>query len=74
MTNGTIGALVCRDLIFNYNNPYAKLYDPTRQMTKAPLEYLKHNIEVGMSLFDYLTAGSSPKDIEDLEPGEVSYT
>ncbi|CAF1575517.1 unnamed protein product, partial [Adineta ricciae] len=70
ITNGTIGALLCRDLVFGYDNPYKKIYDPSRQMTKNPFGYIKHNIEAGASLFDYVTGGSCPADIEDLKPGE----
>lgn len=74
ITNGTIGALLCRDLLFGNNNPYTKIYDPSRLMTKNPFGYLKHNIEAGAALFDYVTGGSGPGDIEDLIPGEVTIT
>jgi len=70
MTNGTLGALVCRDLVFGNDNPYAKLYDPSRQMIRNPLEYVKHNIEASASLFDYVTGGDCPSDIEDLTCGQ----
>ncbi|CAF0975483.1 unnamed protein product [Adineta steineri] len=70
MTNGTIGALLCRDLVFGLDNPCAKIYEPSRQMTKNPFGYIKHNIEAGASLFDYVTGSSCPADIEDLKPGE----
>lgn len=70
LTNGTIGALVCRDLVFGNDNPYAKIYDPSRLMTKNPFGYVKHNIEASASLFDYVTPGDCPVDIEDLKPGE----
>jgi hypothetical protein len=74
MTNGTIGALLCRDLMFGYDNPYAKIYDPSRQMTKNPFGYIKHNLEASASLFDYITGGDCPGDIEDLTPGQVNTT
>ncbi|CAF2885475.1 unnamed protein product [Rotaria sp. Silwood2] len=70
ITNGTIGALVCRDLVFGYDNLYAKIYDPSRQMIKNPFGYIKHNLEASAAFFDYLTPGSGPTDIEDLKPGE----
>lgn len=72
MTNGTIGALLCRDLIFDYDNPYAKIYDPSRQMTRNPFGYIKHNLEASTALFDYVTGGSCPSDIEDLQCGQVN--
>ena len=72
MTNGTIGALVCRDLVFGYGNPYAKIYDPSRLITKNPFGYIKHNLEASASLFDYVTPGDCSGDIEDLKPGEVT--
>ncbi|CAF1231188.1 unnamed protein product [Rotaria sordida] len=70
ITNGTIGALVCRDLLFGYDNPYAKIYDPSRLMIKNPFGYIKHNLEASAALFDYVTPGSGPSDIEDLKLGE----
>lgn len=72
ITNGTIGALVCRDLVFGYGNPYSKIYDPSRQMTKNPFGYIKHNVEAGASLFDYVTGSDSPGDIEDMMPDQVN--
>lgn len=71
ITNGTIGALVCSDLILGHANPYAKIYDPSRLMTKNVFEYIKHNVEASASLLDYVTGSSGPSDIEDLKPGEV---
>lgn len=72
MTNGTIGALLCRDLVFGYDNPYAKIYDPSRQMIRNPFGYIKHNLEASASLFDYVTGGDCPSDIEDLKCGQVT--
>jgi hypothetical protein len=72
MTNGTLGALICRDLLFGYDNPYAKIYDPSRQMIRNPFGFIKHNLEASATLFDYVTGGSCPGDIEDLKPGEVN--
>ena len=72
ITNGTIGALLCRDLLFGYDNPYAKIYDPSRQMIRNPFGYIKHNLEASAALFDYVTGGTCPSDIEDLKCGEVS--
>lgn len=70
MTNGTIGALLCRDLIYGRDNPYAKIYEPSRQMTKNPFGYISHNIEASASLFDYVTPGDCPGDIEDMKLGQ----
>jgi hypothetical protein len=72
MTNGTIGALVCRDLVYGYDNPYAKIYDPSRQMIRNPFGYIKHNVEAGAALIDHVTGSTGPADIEDLKLGEVS--
>jgi len=43
-------------------------------MIHNPFGYIKHNLEASASLFDYVTGGSCPGDIEDLKPGEVSST
>ncbi|CAF1483637.1 unnamed protein product [Didymodactylos carnosus] len=69
MTNQTIGALVCRDLIYGIDNPWKDIYDPSRQMVKAPLEFLRHNAEIQVAFKDYVTAGEI-SDIEELARGE----
>jgi hypothetical protein len=43
-------------------------------MIRNPFGYIKHNLEASAALFDYVTGGSCPGDIEDLKPGEVNKT
>jgi glycine/D-amino acid oxidase-like deaminating enzyme/nitrite reductase/ring-hydroxylating ferredoxin subunit len=58
MTHGTIAGLLLTDLILGRASPWALLYDPSRKMLRAPLEYAKENLNVARQyLTDYLGGG-----------------
>jgi Rieske Fe-S protein len=58
MTHGTIAGILLTDLILRRESPWTKLYDPSRKMLRAPLEYAKENLNVAAQyLEDYLTGG-----------------
>lgn len=58
MTNCTAGALIVRDLLIGQENPWAKLYDPTRKTFRAALEFFRQNANVAATLVgDHLSAG-----------------
>lgn len=71
MTNTTIGAEIIRDLIQGYENPYAKLYSPTRLMTHGLHtvgEYIKENLNVASTFTEYVKGGDVDS-VDDIQPG-----
>jgi glycine/D-amino acid oxidase-like deaminating enzyme/nitrite reductase/ring-hydroxylating ferredoxin subunit len=63
LTHGTIAGLLLTDLIAGRANAWAPLYDPSRKMTRAPIEYAKQNLDVaGRYVADYVKGG----DIDDI--------
>jgi glycine/D-amino acid oxidase-like deaminating enzyme/nitrite reductase/ring-hydroxylating ferredoxin subunit len=67
MTHGAIAGMLIRDLIAGRENPWAKLYDPSRKIIKPILiaDFAKENLNVAAQLRDYLTGGdvASAKEI-----------
>ena len=47
MTHGTIAGMLIGDLIQNRDNPWAKLYDPSRKTLRAAGEFARENFNVG---------------------------
>jgi len=68
MTHGTIAGILLSDLILGRENPWAKIYDPSRKMTRSLGEFAKENLDVAVQYGSWLTPGqiSSPAE---LEPG-----
>ena len=59
-THGTIGGLLCRDLIMGRENTWAALYDPARKPVESLsiiAEYTMENLNVAAQYRDYLTPG-----------------
>jgi glycine/D-amino acid oxidase-like deaminating enzyme/nitrite reductase/ring-hydroxylating ferredoxin subunit len=54
MTHCTIGAMLITDLIMGRENPFEKLYSPSRITVSAAKEYLKENLNVAMQYTDWL--------------------
>jgi len=67
MTNTTCGAMIVSDLILGHENPWAKLYDPSRKTLTA--EFLKENVNFVTQYKDWFTKGdvSSPDQIPNGE-------
>jgi glycine/D-amino acid oxidase-like deaminating enzyme/nitrite reductase/ring-hydroxylating ferredoxin subunit len=57
MIHGTLAGMVIPDLILSRENPWAKLYDPSRLSFKAAADFLKENINVAAQFRDYVTGG-----------------
>lgn len=59
MTHGAIAGVLLADLIAGRENPWAKLYEPSRKITHPHLlaEFAKENLNVAAQLGDYLTGG-----------------
>ncbi len=68
MTHGTIAGLLLTDLILGWNNPWEKLYSPSRVTLSSSGEYAKQNANMAAQYFDWLTAGDIEKE-EFLTPG-----
>jgi Rieske Fe-S protein len=65
MTHGTLVGRLLTDLILGRDNPWAKLYDPSRKTLRAAKEYLSENLNVAKQYAGWLTGGETraPEDI-----------
>lgn len=62
MTHGTIAGILITDLIFNRQNPWADLYNPSRVTLKATDTFAKETLNMAAQYVDWLTAGDVEKD------------
>lgn len=62
MTHGSLAGLLLRDLILGRENPWAKLYDPSRVKFSAAKEYARENANMAAQYVDWLTAGDVDKE------------
>ena len=69
MTHGTIAGVLLTDLIMGRDNPWARLYDPTRKTLGALKEFVKENVNVAAQYADLVTPGEVD-DVTGLRPGE----
>jgi glycine/D-amino acid oxidase-like deaminating enzyme/nitrite reductase/ring-hydroxylating ferredoxin subunit len=70
LTHGTIGGILITDLILGRESPWASLYDPSRKSHRAPLEFVRENLNVAAQfLGDYLTGGDVDS-ADKIAPGE----
>lgn len=69
MTNATLGALIIPDLIEGKENKWASLYDPSRLMFRAPLDFADELLNMATQFGDYLSRGDIDS-IEELQSGE----
>ena len=70
-THGTIGGMLCRDLIMGRENPWASLYDPSRKAIESLgiiADYAKENLNVAAQYRDYLTPGQV-EEVGNIAPG-----
>lgn len=65
ITHGALAGILLTDSIAGRDNPWAKLYDPSRKVTQrmAAREFLKENLNVALSYSGYL--GSSGQHEQD---------
>src|SRR5947209_11554989 len=64
MTHGTIAGILLTDLIQGRENPWAKLYDPSRANPKAAGEFVKDQMSVVAQYRDYVTPGQVTEESE----------
>ncbi len=57
LTHGTIAGILLTDLICGRDNPWARLYDPSRKTLRAMGQFVKENINVGLQFTDWVTRG-----------------
>ena len=71
MTHGTIAGMLISDLIAGRNNPWARLYDPSRKVADAApaREFLKETLNFVAQYSDLITSGDV-SDVGEIAPGE----
>jgi glycine/D-amino acid oxidase-like deaminating enzyme/nitrite reductase/ring-hydroxylating ferredoxin subunit len=69
MTHGTIAGILLTDLIMGRDNPWTKLYDPSRKSLRAATEYVRENVNTAVQYLDWLTPGDVASEAR-LAPGE----
>ena len=69
MTHGTIGGMLVTDLILGKNNPWEKIYDPSRISLKATGDFLKEMGNTLAQYADFLKAGDIESQ-QELKTGE----
>ena len=68
LTHGTIGAMIVADLIAGKENPWAKLYDPSRKLHGALREVVGKNIGIALRYGEWLTPGEVAS-ADEVKPG-----
>jgi glycine/D-amino acid oxidase-like deaminating enzyme/nitrite reductase/ring-hydroxylating ferredoxin subunit len=71
ITHGILAGLLIADLIAGRENPWVKLYDPSRitLRPKVVADYVAENANVAAQFRDYVTAGDEPT-ADKIKPGE----
>jgi len=71
ITHGILAGILIVDLIAGRENPWAKLYDPSRKTLKPRVlaDYVAENANVAAQFRDYITPGSA-KSADEIRPGE----
>jgi glycine/D-amino acid oxidase-like deaminating enzyme/nitrite reductase/ring-hydroxylating ferredoxin subunit len=57
ITHGTIAGMLLSDMILGRENPWEKLYDPSRKTVRAAGTFAKENLNVAAQYTDWLTPG-----------------
>jgi Rieske Fe-S protein len=70
MTHGTIGGILCTDLILSRKNEWETLYDPRRKTFRpsASMEYAKENLNTAAQFGDWLAKGDV-SSVEEISKG-----
>jgi nitrite reductase/ring-hydroxylating ferredoxin subunit len=69
MTTGGAAALILADLLNGRENPWASLYEPSRQMHRGLGEYVKENVEAAKHWLE-LAGRGEVKSADEIAPGE----
>jgi len=68
MTHGTIAGILLTDLITGRENPWARLYDPSRISLRAAGQFAKENLDVALQ-YASLAAPGEVRDPAEIPPG-----
>lgn len=68
MTTGAMAGLLLRDLMTGADNPWARLYAPSRQMHRGLGEYVKENVEAAKHWVE-LIGKREAASADEIEPG-----
>lgn len=68
LTHGTLGGMLVTDLVAGRENPWEKIYDPSRRPLRSALELARHNLNVGMQYLDWLRSGDAAS-VSQIAPG-----
>jgi glycine/D-amino acid oxidase-like deaminating enzyme/nitrite reductase/ring-hydroxylating ferredoxin subunit len=68
ITHGTIAGMLLSDIILGKDNPWEKLYDPSRKTLRAAGEFLKENLNVAAQYADWAKQ-SEVSSYDEIEPG-----
>jgi Rieske Fe-S protein len=63
-----IAGILLRDLILGRENPWAKVYEPSRKSLRAVLAYTKENLNMAAQYASWVTGGDVD-DVEDVPRG-----
>ena len=69
ITHGTIAGMLLTDLILGRENPWEKLYDPSRKTLRAAGTFAKENLNVAGQYADWLTAGEV-ESVDEIAQGQ----
>ena len=69
MTHGTLGGMIITDIITGKENPWTKVYDPSRITLKTTADYL-HEVGNMIAQFGDWITPEHIKNLDDLKPGE----
>ncbi len=69
MTYGTIAGMLLTDLILGRENPWTKLYDPSRLMMRSGVAYARENLNVAGQYARWVTPGEV-RTVDLIRPGE----
>lgn len=68
ITHAAFSSTLLTDLIMGIENPWAKIYDPSRITLKAAPEFIKEGFNTAVQYVDFLTPPET-SDTDDIEPG-----
>jgi glycine/D-amino acid oxidase-like deaminating enzyme/nitrite reductase/ring-hydroxylating ferredoxin subunit len=68
MTHGTLAGILIRDLIDNCDNPWKKLYEPSRKTLKSAGDFARANLNVARQYLDFVTGGQV-EDVDEIPMG-----
>ena len=68
ITHGTIAGMLLSDIILGKENPWRKLYDPSRKTLRAAGEFLRENLNVAAQYSDWAKPGEVGS-YDEIEPG-----